>query len=70
MGGDHGGLGVWLGAEPANDSPVFLSHPAAGQVHRLEDSSHPGRRQVSRVPALLVTPASLKHPQKCQASGR
>lgn len=31
---------------------VFVSHPAAGQVHRLEDSPDPGRRQVScpRVP--------------------
>lgn len=27
---------------------VFLSHPAAGQVHRPEDRPDPGRRQVSR----------------------
>lgn len=26
---------------------MFLSHPTAGQVHRLEDGPDPGRRQVS-----------------------
>lgn len=34
MNRDRGGLGVWLGAEPANDSPVFLT-PQLGKFTGL-----------------------------------
>lgn len=41
---------------------MFLPHPAAGQVHRLEDSPDPGRRQVS-CPHVPSNPCFPEPPQ-------